>query len=110
MCMEILYLNACCCIAAWQGIRQHISNYTTWDPPPIAAGNFATTTIAMHGAKPGDIVTATHSSLGSQHLAALITARVSAANEVTVVVMNVAGDAKLDLAEGVARAAIVQYL
>ena len=97
---------------AWpaQGIRQHISNYTTWDPPPIAAGNIAATTLAMRGAKPGDIVTATHSSLGSQHLAALITARVSAVDEVTVVVMNVAGDERLDLVEGVARAAIVQYL
>lgn len=64
----------------------------------------------MRGARLGDIVTATHSSLGSQHLAALITARVSAVDEVIIVVMNVVGGEKLDLAEGVARAAIVQYL
>lgn len=93
-----------------QGIRQHISNHSAWDPPSIAAGKFATKTLLMRGAKPGDIVTATHSSLGSQHLGLLITARVSIADEVTVVVMNLAGGEDVDLVAGVVRTAIVQYV
>ena len=92
-----------------QGIRQHISNSTAWDPPSIAAGKFATKTLVLRGAEPGDIATATHSALGSTHLAVLVTARVSAADEVTIVVMNMGGDGAVDLAAGVARAAIVQY-
>lgn len=64
----------------------------------------------MLGAQPGDIVTATHSKLGAQHFAALITARVSAADEVTIVVMNMGGDKTLDIVDGIVRAAIVQYM
>ena len=93
-----------------QGIRQHISNHSAWDPPPIAAGKFTTKTLMMRGAKPGDIVTATHSSLGSQHLGVLVTARVSTADEVTVVMMNLAGEEDVDLVAGVVRTAIVQYI
>lgn len=81
-----------------------------WDPPPIAVGEPVTKTLVLRGAEPGDIVTATHSGLGSQHFAALITARVSAADEVTIVVMNMGGGKALDIVAGIVRAAIVQYV
>ena len=102
-------LNACWLVHWLQGIRRHISNNTEWDPPSIGAGKVATTTLAMRGAEPGDIATATLSGLGPQHLAVLVTARVSAMDVATVVVMNMGADA-VDLGAGIVRAAIVQYV
>eukprot|EP01046_Picozoa_sp_COSAG06_P022930 COSAG06_NODE_1799_length_8367_cov_3.030721_7_plen_83_part_00 len=65
------------------------------------------------GAQLGDIATATHGGLGT-HFAMAVTARVTATDEVTVVVFN-SGAETVDLcpresSNRVVRAAIVQYV
>ena len=68
----------------------------TWDPASLAAGSSVTTTITVAGAALGDFVLASFS-LSLQGL--FLTAYVSAANTVTVVLGNLTG-AAVDLASG----------
>ena len=89
------------------GVRQHIAGKALWDPPAIGPGDRATTTLALPGAQPGDIVSAAHAALG-QHFEVSIAARVTAPGEVTVALHN-SGEV-VDLEKGIVRAAIVQYV
>lgn len=68
----------------------------TWDPSSIAAGSSTSTTVTVAGAALGDYVLASFS-LSLQGL--LMTAYVSAANTVTVVLGNLTG-AAVDLSSG----------
>ncbi len=88
-------------------VRQHIAGKALWDPPAIGPGDRATTTLALPGAQPGDIVSAAHAALG-QHFEVSIAARVTAPGEVTVALHN-SGEV-VDLEKGIVRAAIVQYV
>lgn len=69
----------------------------TWDPPSIADGAVTTTTVTVTGAAVGDRAVASLSTLGSS--VALLSAHVSAADTVLVVLLNKTGGA-LDLASG----------
>jgi hypothetical protein len=60
-----------------------------WNPGVILAGSQATTTIAASGAALGDKVLVSLTSLTTETL--LLTAHVSAANQVTVVLANLTG-------------------
>jgi hypothetical protein len=96
------------------GVRQHISNTTAWGPMMIPAGKFAALDMFLVGAKPGDIVTATHAGLGRE-FALIVSARVVAHDAETgfgtvAVAVHNTGGAAVDLAAGVVRAAIVQYV
>jgi hypothetical protein len=61
----------------------------TWAPGTIASGSVASTTIAAPGAALGDKVMADLTSIGTGAL--LLSAHVSQANEVTVVLANLTG-------------------
>jgi hypothetical protein len=67
-----------------------------WDPPSLAAGASATTTVAMVGVLPGDEVAA---SFSADLQGLVLTAYVSAAGTVTAVLFNPTGGA-VDLASG----------
>lgn len=69
---------------------------STWDPPPIANGGQALTTVAYAGASLGDFVDVSFS-LDLQGLQ--LRGYVSSANVVTVTLSNITG-AGLDLASG----------
>jgi hypothetical protein len=53
---------------AWAGagpaaavLQRMRANRTQWDPPPLRAGGVARTTVALPGARAGDVVAAAHS-------------------------------------------------
>lgn len=83
-------------------LRRTLTNTKTWDPASIADGDNATTTVTVQGAELGDHAEASF----SLSLALLqLTAYVSAANTVTVVLSNTTGGA-IDLASGTLRATV----
>ena len=67
-----------------------------WDPPSVAAGSSVTTTVTVPGAALGDYA---HASFSLSLQGLQLTAYVSAANTVTVVLGNLTGVA-VDLASG----------
>jgi hypothetical protein len=75
------------CLASF-GVGQ-ASATATWAPGAIAAGDYATTTIAVTSAAVGDYVVASHDKILTSPLA--ISAHVSAAGVVTVVLYNLTG-------------------
>lgn len=87
-------------IGKWQVSRflsstpQTLSASTAWDPPSIATGTSASTTITVAGAAIGDFAQA---SLGVSTVGLALTATVTAADTVTVVLANPTGGA-IDLA------------
>jgi hypothetical protein len=80
----------------WEPILREIAAKATYDPPSIAAGSSATTTVTVNGAAVGDMAVAAFS--GNVH-PIVLSAYVSAANTVTVVLSNPSGSA-VDLASG----------
>lgn len=79
-------------------MKKVLFNTATWDPANLAAnGDSTSTTITVTGALTTDLAIAGHSAIGSN--AVLITAHVSAADTVTVVIENRSGGA-LDIASG----------
>ena len=102
------------------GVRRHISNSTLWAPGSIAPGSHAITALKLHGAKPGDIVSATHAGLDATNLDLSCSARVilaascpgctvAEASSVMIILSN-HGAAAVAVPAGIARAAIVQYM
>lgn len=78
--------------------RQTLFGSKTWDPGNLAAdGNATSTTVTVTGAVVGDMAVASLTTFGANVV--LVSAHVSAADTVTVVVMNKTGGA-LDLASG----------
>ncbi len=69
-----------------------------WTPGTIASGSQASTTIEVAGAAVGDKVLAALTSIGA--LLPIISAHVSAANEVSVVIANLTG-ASITIDEGI---------
>jgi len=82
----------------WVDFSGHTSDVleasTTYNAPSIAAGGSTTTTVTVTGAAIGDLATA---SLGLSTAGLLLSATVTAANTVTVVLANLTG-AAVDLA------------
>lgn len=74
----------------------------TYDPPSLATGLAANTTVTVTGAAVGDTVLATHSSIETAATSWIVTGYVSAANTVRVVILNVTGGT-VDLASGTLR-------
>ncbi|MFN3652363.1 MAG: hypothetical protein ACK47B_22535 [Armatimonadota bacterium] len=87
-------------------IAQHLSAATTWDPPSLADGAVAATVVSVPGAVPGSIAGAGLSSLGGADV--LLSAHVSAADQVRVVLQNRTGSA-LDLGSGTLRVGVWVY-
>jgi len=86
--------------SGWQLLPSFVSGTKTWDPPSILDAAQTTTTVTVTGAALGDAVIATF----SVSLQALqLTAYVSAANTITVVLLNRTG-AAVDLPSGTLRA------
>jgi hypothetical protein len=86
--------------------NRHLSATATWDPANIAAdGSVLSTTVTVAGAAVGDVCYASLSSLGAVN--ALLSAHVSSANTVTVVLMNKTGGA-LDVASGTLRVVVTK--
>lgn len=88
--------------------NRHLAGYrtatATWDPASIAAAAQATTTVTVTGARLGDTAMASFS-LDLQGMQ--MTAYVSAANTVTVVLRNGTA-AAIDLASGTLRATVLR--
>lgn len=88
-------------------ITKHLSATATYDPANMATdGSVTSTTITVTGAVAGDTCLASHSAIGANNV--LVSAHVSAANTVTVVLMNKTGGA-LDIASGTLRADVWQH-
>lgn len=77
---------------------------TTWDPGEVAAGSKVSTTVTVSGANLGDFVLASFS-LDLQEL--VLSASISAANTVEVVLANLTGSA-VDLSSGTLRVLVLQ--
>jgi hypothetical protein len=78
--------------------RQTLFGTKTWDPGTLAAdGNATSTTVTVTGAVVGDPAFASLTTIGANNV--LVSAHVSSADTVTVVVMNKTGGA-LDIASG----------
>lgn len=75
----------------------------TWDPPNLAAGANTTTTITVNGARAGDLVRVSLSTLTTQVMT--LTGVVSANDTVQVVLANLSGGA-IDLASGTLRVVV----
>ncbi|MFL6845158.1 MAG: hypothetical protein ACJ8ER_09790 [Allosphingosinicella sp.] len=82
--------------SVWEPILREIAGSAAYDPPSIAAGASTTTTITVTGAAVGDMAVAAFS--GNVH-PIVISAYVSAANVVTVVLSNPSASAQ-DLGSG----------
>jgi hypothetical protein len=78
-----------------------------WEPGTIASGSQATTTIEAPGAALGDKVLVALTTIGAEAL--ILSAHVSAANEVTVVLANLTGVSKT-IAEGTLSVATFSHL
>ena len=70
------------------GVGQ-VASTSTWSPGAIANGAQVSTTITVSGAAVGDFVLASHDKILTSAL--IISAHVSAANTVTVVIANLSG-------------------
>ena len=86
-------------------IKKYLSTTATWDPANLAAGAQTSTTVTLTGAALGDIAAASFS-LDLQLMQ--LTAYVSAANTVTVVLQNGTAGA-IDLASGTLRVSAWQH-
>lgn len=89
---------------AWIAQSSVLTGSATYDPPSLADGAGATTTVTVTGAALGDYATASFS-LDLQGIT--LTAYVSAANTVTVRFQNESGGV-IDLASGTLRARVVE--
>lgn len=77
-------------------VRQ-FSGSTTYDPPSLADGASTSTTLTVTGAAVGDFALAAHDKILTN--AVMVSAHVSAADTVTVILLNRTGGV-LDLASG----------
>lgn len=87
-------------------IRRWLSGTVVWDPPSIASGAAASTTVTVTGAALGDTV-----AVGISQAVpggAIISGAVTAADMVTVTIMNLSGDA-IDLANSTVRADVHKH-
>ncbi|MBX6770893.1 MAG: hypothetical protein IRY83_04155 [Chloroflexi bacterium] len=75
----------------------------TWDPPSLAAGAVAATTVSVPGAAVGDVAVADHDQIGARNV--LLSAYVQAADTVRVVLRNETG-ATVDIASGTLRVVV----
>lgn len=80
----------------------YIAGSVTYDPPSLAAGVAANTTVTVTGAAVGDTVLATHTSVETAATSWVVTGYVSAANTVRVVILNGTGGT-VDLGSGTLR-------
>lgn len=74
----------------------------TYDPPSLATGAAANTTVTVTGAAVGDTVLATHSSIETAATSWIIYGYVSASNTVRVIILNATGGT-VDLGSGTLR-------
>lgn len=79
-----------------------LTGSVTYDPPSLATGLAANTTVTVTGAAVGDTVVATHSSVETAATSWVLTGYVSAVNTVRVVLLNVTGGT-VDLGSGTLR-------
>lgn len=84
-----------------------VTGTTTWDPASIANGGVTTQTLTVTGAAVGDPATASLSTLTAAG-SILITARVTAADTVSVTIRNDSGGA-VDPASGTLRAIVTKF-
>lgn len=92
--------------ASGTAITRHLSATTTWDPPSVAAGGVASTTVTVTNARVGNTV-----SVGfdvAVPAGALLVGAVTANDTVTVSLFNATG-APLDLGSGTLRADVWQH-
>ena len=87
-------------------LRRSMSSTLLWDPPPLAPERAIKTTVGVHGARPGDVVTVSHEHAGPYMLS--WSAHVSAPGTVMVVVRN-SEEARVDLALGRLTVAVSRY-
>ena len=92
-------------------LKRQVSNTSAYDPPPLAPGAAATTTVALRGAAVGDLLLASHTGMGAS-TALEISARCVKAGEALVIMRHVAGggSAVIDPEKGQLRVAALQYL
>lgn len=88
-------------------LPKHLTATATWDPGNMADNAVAATTITVTGAAVlGSVALASHDQIGSNLV--LVSAHVSAANTVRVVLLNKTGSA-LDIASGTLRVDVWQH-
>ena len=85
----------------------HLTNTSSWDPPPLASGGVATAQIGLAGVQPGDAVSVGLSSVELGHTVLL--SATAGDDTVKVVLQNVGPDAA-DIAEGTLRAVVAKML
>lgn len=86
-----------------EGPRRFLRGSATWDPASVANGAVVSTTVTVTGAALGDPVSVGFSSITTQ--AVMLSAHVSAADTVTVVLRNESGGA-IDFASGTLTAVV----
>ncbi|HWQ36946.1 MAG TPA: right-handed parallel beta-helix repeat-containing protein [Blastocatellia bacterium] len=79
---------------------KYLTTATTWDPPSLADGAVASTTVTVTGAAAGDACSAGHDQLGSNLV--MLSCHVQGADTARVTVLNKTGGA-LDLGSGTLR-------
>ncbi|MFN3650102.1 MAG: hypothetical protein ACK47B_11030 [Armatimonadota bacterium] len=87
-------------------IAKYLSATKVWDPPSIADGAITSTTVTVTGAAVGDLAVAGLTTLTAG--LALLSAHVTAADTVTVVLLNKTGGA-LDVASGTLRVGVWKH-
>lgn len=87
--------------------RQPLKAAVSWDPEPLLQkGAVASKRLPVQGAAPGDLCLAAHDRIGSRKI--LISAHVSAPDEVLVILENLEGESGVDIERGTLTVGVFQ--